>query len=654
VHNHIHNVPRLRREQSFLGIHFDFHATEACREIGRNVTAKMIETVIKKVRPDYIQCDRKGHPGFSSYPTKVGYPAPGFVKDQLRIWREVTARYGVALYVHHSSVWDTNAIKHHPSWARIDENGKKDKNNISVFGQYVDKLLIPQLKELCDEYCIDGVWTDGDCWATCQDYNKKVLKLFKERTGIKSVPRKPEDPYFFEFTEFCRAGFRAYLNHYVSQLHKHNPDFQVCGNWAYSSFMPEPVTAEVDFLSGDYPLTNSVNAARMEARCLVHQGKPWDLMAWSFVSRWGEGNFSTKSVPQVQQEAAVVLSQGGGFQLYFTQKKDGSISQWQMDLMAKVAKFCRARQRFCHRAKPVSQIALLYSSKAFYKQNSRLFSTWDQHLVLPIRGVLQCLLDSQNAVDIVMEHHLDGRMKDYPLIVVPECLYLEKTFKKQLLDYVKSGGNLLLVGPSSAAMFQKELKIKLAGKAESKENWLKYGDWMCGLKTLSQNVRLGKGAKEFGRLYGENDYIGQSSSAASIAVYGKGRIAAVYVNLGERYCKARTVVSRDFLNALVRELYPKPLVEVKGSHYVDVSVSCLDGKLTVNLINTAGPHGDDDVYVFDEIPFVGPLHVTIRTGKKPKKLTLQPDNQKLHYTFSGGVIRTVIPQLTIHSIIMVE
>ena len=48
---------RLRREESFLGIHFDFHADEKCTQVGKNVTPAMVEYIVKKVKPDHIQCD---------------------------------------------------------------------------------------------------------------------------------------------------------------------------------------------------------------------------------------------------------------------------------------------------------------------------------------------------------------------------------------------------------------------------------------------------------------------------------------------------------------------------------------------------------------------------------------------------------------------
>jgi len=148
----------------------------------------MVERIIRQVQPDYIQCDCKGHRGLSSYMTEVGYRAPGFEKDQLTVWRRVTAKHGVALYMHYSGVWDAEAVKHHPSWARVDEKGNRDKKNTSVFGPYVDELLIPQLIELRDVYGVDGVWIDGDCWATCQDYHKDVIAAFRGKTGIRTVP----------------------------------------------------------------------------------------------------------------------------------------------------------------------------------------------------------------------------------------------------------------------------------------------------------------------------------------------------------------------------------------------------------------------------------------------------------------------------------
>ena len=119
--------PRLKRADSFFGVHFDFHAGPDCNEIGKNVDEAMVENIVSQVKPDFIQVDCKGHAGYSSYPTRVGNPAPGFIKDQLKIWRQVTAKNGIALYMHYSGVWDTRAIQFHPSWSAVNADGTRIK-----------------------------------------------------------------------------------------------------------------------------------------------------------------------------------------------------------------------------------------------------------------------------------------------------------------------------------------------------------------------------------------------------------------------------------------------------------------------------------------------------------------------------------------------
>lgn len=646
---------RLRRADSFLGVHFDFHAGYDCTEVGKNVTPEMIQRVIDQVHPDYLQCDCKGHPGISSYPTKVGNPAPGFVRDQLKIWREVTARNGVALFMHYSGVWDNEAVKKHPEWARIDENGKRDERLTSVFGDYTRDLIIPQLRELADVYGVDGVWVDGECWATERDYGETAVKRFKAKTGITEIPKKPEDPYWFEWSEFNRQGFRDHIQEYASALHASNPSFQVCSNWAFSSHMPEPVSIDIDFISGDFSARNSVNAGRFEGRCMVHQGKPWDLMAWSFT--WGPGIYSTKTIPQLQREAAVVLALGGGFQAYFPQNRDGSIRQWEWDanLMGEVAKFCRKRQDICHKAEPVPQIGLLYSGKAFYRMAQKVFSAYHGEQDA-LKGVLQSLLDSQNSVEIVMEHHLAGRIDEYPLIVFPEWEYVEPSFKNDLVDYVRNGGNLLIVGPSAARLFENELGVSFEGEASKKINGLSYGGWFAGIDSKSQVVRPGRDTESVGAMFENtrNDMSGPSSPAATIRRLGKGKIAAIYLNLGGSYLTTRTTVGRDFLNGVVRELFPEPLVQVYGSHTVDLQVNKKNGKLAVNLVNTGGPHEDDSIYVIDEIPPTGPLTVTIRSDAAPKNVLVEPDARPVHYQYTEGKIMFSLPYVEIHDIVVVE
>jgi hypothetical protein len=645
--------PRLRRADSFLGIHFDFHAGADCTEVGKDVSAAMIERVIDRVHPDYVQCDCKGHAGYSSYPTQVGTPAPGFVRDPLRIWRDVTAARGVALYMHYSGVWDNAAIAAHPSWARVNEKGKRDKHNTSVFGSYVDERLIPQLIELRDCYEVDGVWIDGDCWATERDYGKAAVAAWQAAGGALPLPHGAADAGYAEFSEFCREGFRNYVRRYINALHRHDRGYQIASNWAFSSFMPEPVTIDVDFISGDYSFCDALRSARLEGRYMAAQGLPWDLMAWSFYHD-AKGGSTTKTVVQLQQEAAVVLALGGGFQAYFTQRRDGSINEWQMELMGQVAQFCRARQSACHRAQAVPQIGLLLSTTAFYGGTKRLFRA-DTHEMDGLNGMLHALLDSRNSVEVLSEHHLTPqRLGEYPLIVVPEWPTLDAAFIARLKAYVRDGGNLLLVGPRAAALFEKELGVNLQGEPGEQSRWLQHEGWLAGMRTSMQSVRPGKKARPFGRLFKSNAPVGEHETAATIADYGKGRIAATYLNFGERFLNGYSTVARDFVEALVRELYPQPTVRVTGSRTVDVCLNRVAGKLSVSLVNTAGPHQQWSRHSIDEIAPTGPLQIELRLDKKPRRVTVTPGGEELPFAWSQKTACCTLPRLDLHVALTVE
>lgn len=639
---------RLKRADSFLGVHYDFHAGPDCTEIGKNTTPEMVENIIKQIRPDYLQIDCKGHRGLSSYPTKAGNPAPGFVGDPLRVWRDVTARNGVALYMHYSGVWDSEAIIQNPSWGAINPDGKTNGNATSFYSPYAEKLLIPQLRELGSVYGVDGAWLDGECWASVPDYGPTAIADFKKATGYATVPRQPGQPYWFAWLEFNRENFRKYLRNYIAEVKKTNPDLQLCSNWAFTDHMPEPVCAPIDFISGDYSPEDSVNSARLSARYIARQGLPWDLMAWSFTHKPDAKGNREKTAVQLQREAAVVLALGGGFQAYFKQKRDGSVFDERVPVMAEVAKFCRERQDICHRATQVPQVAVLFSTPAHYRSVNGLFNRDPGRF----SGTLEALVESQYSVELVGEHHLEGRLNDYPLLVVPEWEYLDAEFQKELVRYVDRGGNLLLVGPKTAALFQSELGVTLDGVPFTGDRFVQLEGNFAPTKGLVQPVTLCKKAKRFGWLRATNDVSSVGQPAASVTKLGKGRIAATWFSFSQSYLQARNEYSRDFLAALVRELFPEPMVEVRGSRDVDVVINRQGERLAINLVNTAGPHESEPI--LESIPKVGPLQLTLREVKKPRKITLEPGGRSLPFESRRGVVTLEVPEVPIHEIVVVE
>ena len=113
------------------------------------------------------------------------------------------------------------------------------------------------------------------------DYCDAARGAFTHQTGIKSIPVKPGDPNWFEWTGFQREAFRNYVRHYIAKVKEKAPDFQIASNWAFAERMPEPVSCNVDFISGDIGGRNSVNIARYSSRFMASQDITLYLMSWS-------------------------------------------------------------------------------------------------------------------------------------------------------------------------------------------------------------------------------------------------------------------------------------------------------------------------------------------------------------------------------------
>ena len=643
---------RLRRDESFFGLHFDFHARASDEQVGETLTEAMLDSLLRKVQPDFIQVDCKGHPGIASYPSKVSATVSSFEKNPLKLIREVTARHGVALYVHYSGVIDRYIADQHPEWASLNPEGQpNDRGGLSTYSPYVDKILIPQMKELSEVYDLDGAWIDGECWGLQPDYSEHMRKAWLVKYSG-DLPRPGEENYP-AFLEFNRLGFLQYLQHYLDEVHAFDPEFQMTSNWSYSSFMPEPVNTPVDYLSGDLTPSNAVYRASFESRCLAPQGKPWDIMAWSFA--WGRelGN-STKTALQLQQEAAQVLSMGGGFQVYFKQNRDASFQPWTFSIMDEVAEFCRERETFTHKAQPVPQIALLYSNAGYKHISPNVYSPWSGELN-PLQGILYALLDGQHSVEILRENHLSGKMAQYPLIVIPEWEYLEPSFKDELVEYAENGGKLLVIGAKAVKLFENELAVNFDGEVVDQQRQLGYGRHLAGLRTNYQLAKAASDTETLGQLYTLMDErFPDEHVFASVNKLGEGMIGAVYADLGNVYLERKTTVYRDFLQGMVRSLFPEQMVEVEGSRKVHVAINQKDDQLLLNLVNTCGDHANEQVYVYDEIPKTGPLQVSIRTEKKPVKVTLQPGNQSIDFSYEDGLLRFEIPELHIHKIAVIK
>ncbi len=641
----------LPRKDAFFGIHFDLHPRAEDTELGAETSEANIGRLLTRVKPDYVQYDCKGHRGYTGYPTKVGWPSPGIVTDSLRTWRKVTREHGVGLYIHYSGVWDGVAVEHHPEWAAVDAEGKPSDRMTSTFGPYVDELLIPQLKEVLGDYELDGVWADGECWGAMLDWSKWALDAWKAETGYQDAPKDKTDPRWLEWKTFHRRQFETYLCHWIDALHEFRPDLQLTSNWMYTPHAPKPIVAKLDFLSGDYSPTVSCDRARVEARYLANTGMPWDLMAWGF--NWADKQGHTvKPAVALQQEAAVVLMQGGGFEIYYQPTRSGVVPEQVIETTGQVADFCRARQEVCHKSTSVPQVALLLSSESQFDRSDAVFTP--HGCMSELEGALHALLELGYSVDLLAEHQLQPRLSDFPLLAIADSHKLAPSFIKAVRAYVKQGGSLLLLGEKCARLFSTMLGAKLIGEQQEVVADLASDVGTASASGLWQAVKPTK-ALAAGFRHPTQDVTQGGEVAATVAPFGEGAVGAVYGPVALTYFRTHHFALRRFIGKLAASLFPEPTVQTDAPPCVDVALrKTRDGKLSVHLLNLTNAQRADRFLSADCIPPLGPITVVLQVRKKPQRVCWVPDGGKVKWEWSKGLLTARVPSLAIHGVLVVE
>jgi len=646
------NPPRTRsRADCFFGLHFDLHPQATDTALGRDVTEEMVENLLRRVQPDFVQYDYKGHVGYLGYPSKVSASAP-IVKDSLAIWRKVTARHGVRLYIHFSGVWDEVAVKDHPEWARVDAQGQRDSRITSTFSDYVDQRMIPQLKEAIDRYAIDGAWVDGECWAVQPDYHPKAAEAFRAATGLAQLPKAPGEPGWQQFLELNREQFRRYVRRYVEELHRYRPGFEIASNWLYTTYVPERPELPVDFISGDYLGNAAISLARLEARYLSWVGKPWDLMAWGFQSaRQNEVGAVHKPAVQLMQEAAVVLAQGGGFQIYYQPTRAGYLDGRHVEVMARVARFCRDRQSWCHHSETVPAVGVLFSGYSLYHTVPRLFGGWGA-AVRPAQGWVDALVDNQIPVDVIPDCRLAELAHRYGCIVVPEWPDIGERATETLLEYLREGGRLLISGPENSRRFARALQVELQGQPQRVNAYIPGKEVFANVSGLWQDLQPA-GAFVVAYRHPTYDSTRDARPAATLNRWGDGQILAIYGQPGIAYAVTHSPETRRLLGSLLRQIY-EPSIHYEGPPTVELVRRTKDGQQILHLLNATGMQVAADYSAVEFIPPVGPIQLRLQLDSPPRNARWEPGGEPARGDWNGTTWTVHLSRLEIHQMLVWE
>jgi hypothetical protein len=661
--------------QRYVGLHYDLHGVEGDTELGTRASPKLLVPMLELMRPDWVQTDCKGHPGYTSWFSKVADASvpPALAQDALAQWREATEKLGLPLHCHYSGLWDSAAGTKHPEWAVRgpdggqagapfgEAKGQPTNDIMCPRGPYVDSLMIPQLLELIDRYHVDGFWVDGEVWGAKPCWCSRCAEAWRAETGKERAPVSADDPDWAAWMDFTRRSFETYVTRYTEAVHRHKPGVLVCSNWLQTFKNPGEPLVPTDWISGDNSWVFGLDQSRCEARFLSTRRKHWDIMLWAFYFSHGMGAPDSPAVfkpPQMlMQEAAVLASFGGNVQMYeHPPLRDGRLLPWRQKSLGEVVRFIRKRKALCQDAETIPQVAVLHSEHHLRATIGGPNLLWSVDTT-PVEGATYALLENHYGVDVLDEWALLERAAEFPVIVVPEQHRLSDRMVDELRRYVESGGRLLLTGAElydrfaaviGAESVTTEEKVAYAVQANGGDVPLYSARWRLLRTTSGQGVgALARGCFAEGRITGH--------PAAVLTRVGKGRVLYVPAAVFKDFHHNRYPRTRAFVGGLMRTLAGRLDIQVSAPVAVDVALRRKGAKRIVHLVNrSSGIPNQPANGAIDEIPAVGPLTITVRLPARPKRVSLALEQGSIKSSFVKNTLRIEVASVHIHAAVVIE
>jgi len=681
-------VPGWYRESSlFINIdsysqHFDVAHTDRYKA--------QVRDMLERTRPDVIYYHCSSQDGYTKYPTNTGMRHPNLGdNDIIRVWREITGEMGIRFFAYVSYHMARAVTEAHPEYARVNRRGERTDRPCSN-SAYVEESLLPKMEELVTEYDVDGFWVDATIWAITPCYCDNCVTGFKEHYGF-APPRSQQDTAWKTYTAFLRESFERESRKISDAIHDLKPEVVYVPNYANTIYQPEKVPYYVDAISGDVGHDRRSQMVSFKSRFKDTQGVPWDIMLGVryalTVSVKEDGEFEIhgpfgkhkpgiegevewfglpRSEEYLQQESAIIGSNGGITSLFVHNKPNSELSPSRTNVMAEVAGFVHEREEVFNGTEPLRDIGILHSAPTFYREGDGLSHL--QPVLDRLEGAHIALTKLNYHVNLFADYSLEERLDAYRTVVISQQTRLDKATAEAIRGYVRGGGSVVVAGkvamedvPGNRVQSELEdvLGIRYLDRDPLKMTYLPYRgapmpvlcEWYPVETTTAEAVLpMWKDKWE------ERDPEVLPWPAMTVNEYGEGRAVYIAGDLFTGYFRNQFFGVLDIVEQAMTEADTQKPFSTDAPIAVEFSLRKKEGDLIVHMVNRLVDWDMDSKGAIwtEHVPPVDRFDVEVKCAARPEQVLLQPGDVEVDWSWSGGTATVEVPGVHIHRAIVLE
>ncbi len=654
-------------ELRFRQVHLDFHTSELIPGVGEEFDAEEFARTLKASHVDSITCFVKCHHGLSYYDTKAGVKHPSLSRDLLAEMIAACRGSDIRVPVYISAGFDEHAAREHPEWLQKRRDGTPLQLPSEETGwmclclntPYTD-YLAAQTEEAVKNYDIDGilfdiVWVHPEDGCFCQ-------WCVEDRKALGLDGESPEDLLAHRETVCLRFEKRIY-----DLVRSVKPDAGVFFNGTVRVPMRSSLGSlthlEIESLpSGMWGYDHFPFFVRY-CRTL---GKPFLGMTARFHKSWADFG-SLKNRAALEYECFSMLANGASCSIGDQMHPRGRLNAAVYELIGGVYESVARKEPWCRGAEPLVQVGLLSVASRQATGAGQLHPSE--------AGALRMLLQTQHQFDVIDE---EADFSRYRVLVLPDEITVSGDLQGKLKGYLSGGGRLLAsyrsgLDEAGAGFALPEMGVEYLGPAEYCPDYFRVEsriardipDMPHVMYEGSVRVKPGKGTKVLARAM--QPYFNRTrehfcshfqtpvdGSNGDPAATLHGPVAYVPSPVFRAYRIHGYVVYRQLVENLLELLLPGKLVRAQVPSTCQVTVMEQEGRVVVHLLHYIPQRRGDELDLVEDVIPLNDVRVAVRTGWKPARVYLAPQEERIDFEQRGAYTECVIGRVDGHAMLVLE
>ncbi len=670
-------------------LHIDAHLS-ACSQPYRDFNAEAAAQMFLDAGFQMVCYFAVCHGGYSYYPTKVGVVHPGLKRDFTGEMTAALKKRGIRTMLYMKAGWDRRDYRTNPEWIA----NHNPSSNTGVAGEdgaemclnspWVDRVQIPQMKEVISLYDVDGLFFDIAVhqFITANCYCRYCRESFGREVGG-DLPVSDSDANAFAYRKWANRRLEAYMEKIHKALNEQKPGIILVHNWAWLTRNPVNPPPHVTHINWDTATPNmSVYALdfSLEARYLSTLGD----RSWAFHNTRGNswGDYSLREEAAFMQEVATELAAGGRSLLSDDAYPSGNPDPAVYELYGHVNERTRRLEPILQGCRPVKDVAVLHSADTIWsKTPMKLSPEWKAGpAYYPVSGAHKVLIEGQVQMNILNTDVLVDTLGEYKALILPDQRILADRECEAIRRFVREGGSLLATCATGTRDAQNQATgafaladvfgVRHLGSSTATRSFLRVPSNIVRFRVPRMDVQVNGSyvrvevttAKTMLELVppdGPKQAPASASEGPGVTLnqYGKGKVLYCAAPVFSAYYAEGPAMLRRLALWMLSVVHPergRSILLENTPPNVEVFYNQRGKDRFVHLVNYSGDKRETGPAQSQIGARVHGIHVRARIPVAPKRVVAVPENQTIPFDWRDNWLGFTANPLAIHSVYLIE